>query len=101
MSRRHWPSCTRHAPGPKPINKQVLPNLRNSLEAVEKLFAQGEPGVDVVRALEIRRNLLKGREAYLDALWEWSQAKAELVVAVGDLGLVFGPDALPCPPASR
>jgi outer membrane protein TolC len=80
---------------------KVLPNLRNSLEAVEKLFAQGDPGVDVIRVLEIRRNVLKGREAYLDALWEYSQAKAELAAAVGDLGLVLGSDLSPKLPPLR
>jgi cobalt-zinc-cadmium efflux system outer membrane protein len=79
-------------------DQQVLPNLRKSLEAVEDLFTQSQPGVDVVRVLEIRRNLLKGREAYLDALWELAQARADLVAAVGDLRLVLGPDAVPCPP---
>jgi cobalt-zinc-cadmium efflux system outer membrane protein len=78
--------------------KQVLPNLRKSLEAVEKLFAQGEPGVDVVRVLEIRRNLLRGRDAYLDALWEQAQAEADLVGAVGDLAMVFGQSGSPRSP---
>jgi outer membrane protein TolC len=78
--------------------KKILPNLRNSLEAVEKLFAQGDPGTDVVRVLEIRRNLLKGSDAYLDALWEYSQARAELAAAVGDLSVVFGGEpVLPMP----
>jgi cobalt-zinc-cadmium efflux system outer membrane protein len=82
-------------------DKTVLPNLRKSLENVEKLFAAGDPGVDVVRVLEIRRNVLKGRDAFLDALWEWAQARVDLVAAVGDLGLALGPDAIPCLPPSR
>jgi cobalt-zinc-cadmium efflux system outer membrane protein len=81
------------------FEKQVLPNLRKSLEAAEKLFAQGDQNVDVVRVLEIRRSLLKGEEAYLDALWEVALAKADLIAAVGDLGLFLDPSALPsCPP---
>ena len=81
--------------------KKVLPNLRNSLDAVEKLFAQGDPGVDVVRVLEIRRNLLKGQEAYLDALWEYSQARADLAAAVGDLDVVLGTGPTPPPAVPR
>jgi outer membrane protein TolC len=78
--------------------KKVLPNLRNSLEAVEKLFAQGDPGVDVVRVLEIRRNLLRGSDAYLDALWEYCQARAELISAVGDPTVLLGGEpVLPMP----
>jgi outer membrane protein TolC len=77
---------------------KVLPNLRGGLEAVEKLFREGDPGTDVVRVLEIRRNLLKGSDAYLDALWEYSQARAELAAAVGDLSVVFGCEpVLPMP----
>jgi cobalt-zinc-cadmium efflux system outer membrane protein len=75
--------------------QQVLPNLRKSLDAVEKLFADGVAGVDVIRVLEIRRNLIRGQDAYLDALWERSQAQADLVAAVGDVGLVLGPEAVP------
>jgi cobalt-zinc-cadmium efflux system outer membrane protein len=82
-------------------SKKVLPNLRKGLEAAEKLFAQGEPSVDVVRVLEIRRNVLKGQEAYLDALWELSQANDDLVAAVGDLGLILGPNDVPALPAPR
>jgi cobalt-zinc-cadmium efflux system outer membrane protein len=78
--------------------KQVLPNLRNSLEVVEKLFAAADPGVDVLRVLDARRSLLKAQDAYLDALWEYSQARADLVAAVGDLELALGPDAIACLP---
>lgn len=80
--------------------KQVLPNLEKSLQAVENLFIN-EAGVDVLRVLEVRRNLLRSQDAYLDALWESAQAKADLVAAVGDLGLIFGRDGVPCLSAPR
>lgn len=69
---------------------QVLPNLRTSLEDIERLLAQGEPGVDVLRVIDIRRKLLGARDNYLDALWEISQAQADLAAAVGDPGLALG-----------
>jgi outer membrane protein TolC len=75
--------------------KTVLPDLRSGLESAEKLFAQGDPGADVLKVLEIRRNLLKGQESYLDAFWEYSQAKAALAAATGDLTVVLAFDAIP------
>jgi cobalt-zinc-cadmium efflux system outer membrane protein len=75
--------------------KTVLPDLRSGLESAEKLFAQGDPGADVLKVLEIRRNLLKGQESYLDAYWEYSQARAALAAATGDLTVVLAFDAIP------
>jgi cobalt-zinc-cadmium efflux system outer membrane protein len=63
---------------------QVLPELEKSLEQIQQLFMLGGPGVDVLRVLDIRRKLLKARDGYLDALWEASQAQADLAAAVGD-----------------
>lgn len=70
---------------------QILPNLQNSMAGIERLFTQGDPGVDVLRMLDVRRKLLKARNDYLDALWEASQARADLVAAVGDPALIPGP----------
>jgi outer membrane protein TolC len=68
---------------------KVLPDLHSGLADIEKLFAQAEPGVDVLRVLDIQRKLLKARDGYLDALYELSQARADLALAVGDLSLVL------------
>src|SRR5262249_53950026 len=76
---------------------QIIPNLQNSMTGIERLFAQGDPGVDVLRIIDVRRKLLKARNDYLDALWEASQARADLAAAVGNPGLVFGP----CPAATE
>jgi cobalt-zinc-cadmium efflux system outer membrane protein len=81
-------------------DKQLLPILRDNLAAIEKLFAAGEPGVDALKVIEVRRNLLNGRDAYLDALWEVGLARADLVAAVGDpLLVLLGPS--PCAPAGQ
>ena len=67
--------------------KELLPNLRASLTAMEKLFLQGDPGADVLRLIDMRRKLLRARDGHLDALWEIHQAQADLAVAVGEIGL--------------
>ena len=77
----------------------VLPSLRESAEAVDKLFAAGDPGADAARAAEVRRRLLRARDLYLDALFELSQAKADLAAAVGDPTLALAPCLPPPAPA--
>lgn len=67
--------------------QRVLPQLEKAQSDMGKLLRQGDPGVDLLRVLDIRRKLLKARDGYLDALWEISQARAELIAAVGDLTL--------------
>jgi cobalt-zinc-cadmium efflux system outer membrane protein len=63
---------------------KVLPNLRSSLETMENLFEKNLPGADALKVINIRRKLLTARGGYLDALWEASQARADLAAAVGD-----------------
>jgi outer membrane protein TolC len=63
--------------------KEILPNLQKSLEGIEKLFTEGDPGVDVVKVLDLRRKLLSARDGYLDAVWEVTQARADLAAALG------------------
>lgn len=69
------------------FGSQTLPELRKAREAIDTLFAQGQPGVDLARVIDIRRRLLRSRDAYLDALWEQSQAQVDLAAAVADLSL--------------
>jgi outer membrane protein TolC len=73
------------------FGSESLPALQKTMEAFEKLFEQGEPGVDILRLIDTRRRLVRARDSYLDALWELSQARADLAAAVGDLTLVVGP----------
>jgi cobalt-zinc-cadmium efflux system outer membrane protein len=75
--------------------QQVLPHLQASLDDMNQLFEENEPGVDVLRVLDVRRKLIRARDGQLAALLEVNQARADLAAAVGDLTLAFGP----CPPA--
>jgi cobalt-zinc-cadmium efflux system outer membrane protein len=72
---------------------RVLPSFQSALEGIEKLFVQGEPGVDILRIIDMRRKLIRGRDSYLGTLWEVSQAQADLVAAIGTLAAI----GLPCP----
>lgn len=69
--------------------QRALPDLEKAWKDMNKLFQQGDPGVDLLRVLDIRRKLLKAQDGYLDALWEISQARADLAAAVGDLSLTL------------
>jgi cobalt-zinc-cadmium efflux system outer membrane protein len=71
---------------------ELLPDLQKSLEATQQLFAAGEPSVDVLRILDVRRKLLKARDGYLDALYEVRQARDDLSTAVADLALALDPE---------
>jgi outer membrane protein TolC len=69
--------------GLRVMEKEVLPELQAARDALEKLFQQADPSVDVLRLLDVRRKLLHAQDAYLDALWEVCQAQADLAAAVG------------------
>jgi cobalt-zinc-cadmium efflux system outer membrane protein len=73
----------------------VLPTLQTSLRDIERLLVLNEPGVDVLRVLDTRRKLLRARDVYLDALFETTQARADLAAAVGSPVLAI----VPCLPA--
>jgi cobalt-zinc-cadmium efflux system outer membrane protein len=87
---------------------ELLPELKKSLNATERLFDAGDPGVDTLRVLDFRRKLLKAQDAYLDALWEVSQARADIAAAVGDPTIALTgretrevPEAQTPPPSGR
>jgi outer membrane protein TolC len=84
---------------------QVLRELQEGLKGMEQLFLSGEPGVGVLNMIDLRRRVLRIRDSYLGAVWEVSQAQADLVAAVGDLSIAFParegdvtPPAPPCGP---
>jgi cobalt-zinc-cadmium efflux system outer membrane protein len=68
----------------KAFETEYLPSLRTNLEGIEKLLAAGDKDVTLLSVIDVRRKLLKARDLYLDALWELSQAEADLAAAVGD-----------------
>jgi outer membrane protein TolC len=74
---------------------ESLPTLRNTAAKFDELFKQSVPGFDVLRVIDTQRRLLRARDAYLDALWELSQARADLAAAVGDFALVLCPPPAP------
>jgi outer membrane protein, heavy metal efflux system len=69
---------------------KTLPDLERAVSDMEKLFQAGEPGVDVLRVIDVRRKLLRARDSYLDALNTVRQAHADVLAAAGEpvLGLV-------------
>jgi cobalt-zinc-cadmium efflux system outer membrane protein len=71
------------------FRNETLPALRTARESLDRLFTQGEPGVDLLRLLDVRRRVLRSRDAYLDALFELSQARADLAAALGDPSVAF------------
>lgn len=69
-----------------------LPQMQRALEDMEKLFQAGEPGVDVLRVIDVRRKLLRAWDSYLDALWSVRQARIDVSAATGEPLL-----DVPCP----
>jgi cobalt-zinc-cadmium efflux system outer membrane protein len=67
--------------------KVVLPQLDDAIKELEKLLNAGDPNVNIIHVVDIRRKQLKARDAYLDALWELRQARADLAAAIGDPAL--------------
>jgi cobalt-zinc-cadmium efflux system outer membrane protein len=71
---------------------ELLPELQKSLDDTQRLFAAGDPSVDVLRILDVRRKVLKARDAYLDAIYELRQAQDDLSAAIGDVALALDPE---------
>ncbi len=72
------------------IRRKILPSLQQAAADMRKLFESGEPGVDLLRVIDLRRKLLQGRDSYLDALWSVRQARADVLAATGEPALEFG-----------
>jgi cobalt-zinc-cadmium efflux system outer membrane protein len=70
--------------------KQVLPDLQKSFDDINRLFRDGQPGVDVLRVIDVRRRLLRARDGYQDALLGYTQALCDLAAAVGDPAVAMG-----------
>ena len=72
-----------------------VPDVRRSVEDMEKLFQAGEPGVDVLRVIDVRRKLLKARDGYIDSLWTVRQARIDVAAATGEPALDLAKPAKP------
>jgi outer membrane protein TolC len=83
----------------KTFSTEALPKLRQTREELDKLYAAGQPGVDLARVIDIRRRLLRTRDAYLDALFELSQAQTDLAASVADLSFADCRAVSPPPPS--
>jgi cobalt-zinc-cadmium efflux system outer membrane protein len=81
--------------GARIYETDVLPHLRAGLDNVQKLFLQGEPGVDTLRVIDVRRRFIKARDGYLDVIWNVSQIQADLALAVGDPAVAVAPYSAP------
>ncbi len=75
------------------IRSKTLPDLQRAVEGMQKLFQAGEPGIDLLRVIDVRRKLLKARDGYLDALNSVRQAQADLLAATGEPVLALCPAA--------
>ena len=42
---------------------EVMPNLNKARKDIDKLFAQNEQGVDLLRVIGVQRNLLRAQDA--------------------------------------
>jgi cobalt-zinc-cadmium efflux system outer membrane protein len=69
--------------------KEVLPHLEKGLADMEEVFRLS--GGTVLSVIDIQRRLIRARDGYLDALYELSQAQADLAYAVGDPGMAIAP----------
>ena len=70
---------------------RVLPNLESYLKDMETLFSQS--AVALLNVIDVRRKLLLARNGYVDALYEFRQARNDLTAAVADLGLALGTES--------
>jgi outer membrane protein TolC len=79
---------------------ETIPTLESAREGFDQLFARGERDVTLARVIAIRLRLIQTRSAYLDALFEVCQARADLAAAVGDPTLAVPPPSEPRTPVA-
>ena len=66
--------------------------LRSEVDRMEKLFDAGQ--ADLARLLQVRQRLIQLENADLDALWQATQAQADLLTALGAPHLIASLHAL-------
>jgi cobalt-zinc-cadmium efflux system outer membrane protein len=69
--------------------ERTLTDLETALKDIQALFSQGS--TDLVRVIEVERNLISARDGNLDALFELSQARTDLSIALGDPAFSVAP----------
>jgi cobalt-zinc-cadmium efflux system outer membrane protein len=74
------------------LRKDLLPEIQADVAEAERLAAEPKVG-DTAGLVELRQRLLKTRDLHLDALWEISQARADLAAALGDPQIAIGAPA--------
>jgi cobalt-zinc-cadmium efflux system outer membrane protein len=83
------------------LRTKLLPDLQRAVDDMEKLFQAGEPGVDLLRIIDIRRKVLQARDNYIDALWSVWQARADVAAAVGEPALGLMPAEVKSEPPAK
>jgi outer membrane protein TolC len=78
---------------------RTLPDLKKAAEDMQKLFIAGDPTLDLLRVVDVRRKLLKARDSYLDALWGVRQARIDVLAATGEPTLALTNPAVAEPAA--
>jgi cobalt-zinc-cadmium efflux system outer membrane protein len=75
----------------------VIPNLQTALSQMQQLFINGDPSVDVLRIIDVRRRLIHSRDLALDALFELQQSWTDMLAASGDLSVLHidGSEVIP------
>ncbi len=77
---------------------RVLPSLEANVASIDRLLEQADPGVDLLRVIDVRRKLLRARDGYADAVAELRQALADLAAAVGNPAIALSDAASPDEP---
>ena len=65
---------------------------------MERLYKAGQ--TDLIRLLQVRGRLIQAENTQLDALWQATQAYADLLTALGCSPLIGSIEAEPVPPGN-
>ncbi len=72
--------------------------IQAEAERMERLYKAGQ--TDLLRLLQVRQRLIQAENAQLDALWQATQAYADLLAALGCTPLIGSVDAETAPPGN-
>jgi outer membrane protein TolC len=77
------------------LRTKNLPDFQRAVDDMVKLFEAGEPGVDALKVIDVRRKQLRARDSYIDALWSVRQARIDVSQATGEPALDLAAPARP------